>query len=67
MARQKIQVVETNSVNRIALRLGSKNAGEKMKVSSIMLLKTNASKMSETSLSIMLLKNKLVIGIFPLC
>jgi len=67
MTRPKIQIVETNSVNRIALRLGSKNAGEKMKVSSIMLLKTNASKMSEIGLSIMLLKNKLVTGLFPLC
>jgi hypothetical protein len=44
-----------------------KTRGEKMKVSSIMLLKTNALKMSETSLSIMLLKNKLLIGVFPLC
>ena len=44
-----------------------KTRGEKMKVSSIMLLKTNASKMSETGLSIILLKNKLLIDVFPLC
>jgi len=43
-----------------------KTRGEKMKVSSIMLLKTNVEKMPESGLSIMLLKNKLVIAVFPL-
>jgi hypothetical protein len=37
-----------------------------MKVTSIMLLKTNVEKMPEIGLSIMLLKNKLVIVAFPL-
>src|SRR5208282_6431436 len=48
-------------------RGSEKTRGEKMKVSSIMLLKTNASKMSETSLSIMLMKRKAVTVVFPLC
>jgi hypothetical protein len=46
---------------------GEKMRGEKMKVTSIMLLKKNASKMSETGLSIMLLKNKLLMVASPLC
>ena len=37
-----------------------------MKVSSIMLLKTNVEKMTDFRLSIMLLKNKLVIVFSPL-
>ena len=44
-----------------------KTRGGKMKVTSIMLLKTNRGKMSEINLSIILLKNKLVIVSFPLC
>jgi hypothetical protein len=43
-----------------------KARGEKMKVSSIMLLKTHGVKMSETGLSIMLMKRKAVTGCFPL-
>ena len=42
--------------------MSRKNAGEKMKVSSIMLLKTNGVKMSETGLSIMLMKTNVVTG-----
>jgi len=44
-----------------------KTRGEKMKVSSIMLLKTNVEKMSETGLSIMLMKTNIVTVVFPLC
>ena len=44
-----------------------KTRGEKMKVSSIMLLKTNGGKMSESSLSIMLMKRQVVTVSFPLC
>jgi hypothetical protein len=44
-----------------------KTRGEKMKVSSIMLLKTNGGKMSESSLSIMLMKRQVVTVAFPLC
>jgi hypothetical protein len=44
-----------------------KTRGEKMKVSSIMLLKTNGGKMSESGLSIMLMKTKVVASGFPLC
>jgi hypothetical protein len=44
-----------------------KTRGEKMKVTSIILLKTNWGKMPEIMLSIMLLKNKQVIALSPLC
>ena len=44
-----------------------KMGGGEMRVSSIMLLKTNIEKMTDFRLSIMLLKNKLVIVFFPLC
>jgi hypothetical protein len=44
-----------------------KTRGEKMKVSSIMLLKTHVVKMSEIGLSIMLMKTKTVTSVFPLC
>ncbi len=44
-----------------------KMRGEKMKVTSIMLLKNNGSKLSDFDLSIILLKNKIVKVIFPLC
>jgi hypothetical protein len=37
-----------------------------MQVTSIMLLKTNGDKVSEIRLSIMLMKNKIVIGVSPL-
>jgi hypothetical protein len=43
-----------------------KRGGGKMKVSSIMLLKTNGGKMSEIGLSIMLMKRKIVTDSFPL-
>jgi hypothetical protein len=43
-----------------------KTRGEKMKVSSIMLLKTNGGKMSEIGLSIMFMKRKGVTLVFPL-
>jgi hypothetical protein len=45
---------------------GEKTRGEEMKVSSIMLLKTNGGKMSENSLSIMLMKRQVVTAAFPL-
>jgi hypothetical protein len=44
-----------------------KTRGQKMKVSSIMLLKTNGEKMPEKGLSIMLMKIKAVAGNLPLC
>jgi hypothetical protein len=44
-----------------------KTRGEKMKVSSIMLLKTNGVKMPEISLFIMLMKTKGVTAVLPLC
>jgi hypothetical protein len=40
-------VAEIKPVNSIALRSASKNAGEKIKVTSIMLLKTNVEKMTD--------------------
>jgi hypothetical protein len=43
-----------------------KTRGKKMKVTSIMLLKTHVVKMSDIGLSIMLLKNKIVIPLSPL-
>jgi hypothetical protein len=43
-----------------------KNAGEKMEVSPIMLLKTNVEKMSETGLAIMFMKTKVHRGVTPL-
>jgi hypothetical protein len=46
--------------------VNEKTRGEKMKVSSIMLLKTNGGKMSEIGLSIMLMKRKVVTVVFPL-
>ena len=49
-------IVENKIVNLIRMKKWRKNAGEKMKVTSIMLLKTNVEKMSETWLSIILLK-----------
>jgi hypothetical protein len=42
---------------------GEKTRGEKMKVSSIMLLKTNGGKMSESGLSIMFMKMQALIRI----
>jgi hypothetical protein len=48
--------IENKTVNLVRVKRQRKNAGEKMKVTSIMLLKTNVVKMSETCLSIILLK-----------
>jgi hypothetical protein len=45
---------------------GKETRGEKMKVTSIMLLKTNVEKMPEIDLSIMLMKRKGVTVISPL-
>ena len=44
-----------------------KTRGGKMKVTSIMLLKTHVVKMSDIGLSIILLKHKVVIVLSPLC
>jgi hypothetical protein len=65
---EKIYVIKTKSVSSFVMTQSRKNAGGgKMKVSSIMLLKTNVVKMSEMRLSIILMKIKLVIGSSPLC
>jgi hypothetical protein len=58
---------ENNKVRRFLVAGSEKTRGEKMKVSSIMLLKTHIEKMPETGLSIMLLKLKVVAVAFPLC
>ena len=61
-----IDIIETKTVS-LRLVVGErKTRGENMKVSSIMLLKTNGGKMSETGLSIMLMKTNIVTGGFPL-
>ena len=67
VGHEKCQVVEIKQINCLAMRSAQKTRGEKMKVTSIMLLKTHGEKMPETGLSIMLLKDKQVIAIFPLC
>jgi hypothetical protein len=57
---EKIYVIETKSISSFPAGGWKKTRGEKMKVSSIMLLKTHGEKMSETGLSIMLLKIRLL-------
>ena len=47
-------------------RAVNKHGGERMKVSSIMLLKTNGGKMSENGLSIIWMKTNIVTVVFPL-
>ena len=54
----RAHVLENKIVDLIRMATWSKNAGGKMEVISIMLLKTNGDKVSEIGLSIMLLKNK---------
>jgi hypothetical protein len=62
-----IDIIETKTVS-LRLVVGErKTRGENMKVSSIMLLKTNGGKMSETGLSIMFMKRKAVTVAFPSC
>jgi hypothetical protein len=63
----KIYIIENKTLSQILVAGRRKNAGGKMKVSSIILLKTNGGKMSESSLSIMLMKRKVVTVAFPLC
>jgi hypothetical protein len=63
----KFYIFETNAVSSFLMAGPRKNGGEKMKVSSIMLLKTNGGKMSEIGLSIMLMKRNVVTSSFPLC
>jgi hypothetical protein len=62
----KIYLIETKMLILFRTAGCQKTRGEKMKVSSIMLLKTNGSKMSDFGLSIILLKNKVVKVAFPL-
>ena len=50
-----------------SLPSSEKTRGGKMKVTSIILLKTNVEKMPEIGLSIMYMKTKVVIVISPLC
>jgi hypothetical protein len=65
---EKIYIIENKIVIlHSAARVRRKKRGEKMPVRRIKLLKTNAEKMSEISLAIMLLKNQIVIAFFPLC
>jgi hypothetical protein len=59
-------IIENNKVIKIMATGQRKNAGEKMKVSSIMLLKTNGGEMSEIGLSIMLMKRKQLAPVSPL-
>jgi hypothetical protein len=59
-------IVENTMVIGLLIAGSEKTRGEKMKVSSIMLLKTNGEKMSEIDLSIMLMKRKVVTVAFPL-
>ena len=63
----KSYVIETKPVSELVAARSRKTRGEKMKVSSIMLLKTNVGKVSETGLSIILMKTKIVAVDFPLC
>jgi hypothetical protein len=64
---RKPYVVEIKPVSEFVAARSRKTRGEKMKVTSIMLLKTNVEKMPETGLSIMLMKTKIVMVVFPLC
>jgi hypothetical protein len=54
----KMQAVDSKSFERCAFRRWQKTRGEKMKVSVIMLLKTNGSKMSESGLAILSMKTQ---------
>jgi hypothetical protein len=65
--RRKSYLIEIRRVISFMAGGREKNAGGKMKVSSIMLLKTNGGKMSEIDLSIMLMKTNIVTSILPLC
>jgi hypothetical protein len=64
---RKLYIVESKWVNLVRMVPWLKTRGGNMQVTSIMLLKTNVDKVSEIRLSIMLMKNKIVIGISPLC
>jgi hypothetical protein len=55
---EKLYVIENNNVISSPASGWEKTRGEKMKVSPIMLLKTNGEKMSEISLAIMLMKRR---------
>ena len=55
---RKIDVIEIERVTYSEAGGRRKNAGGKMKVTSIMLLKTHGEKMTEIGFSIMLLKSK---------
>jgi hypothetical protein len=60
----KIYVIETTRVS-LFLWIGwQKTRGRKMKVTSIMLLKTSGDKMAETGLSIILLKTHMLQAAF---
>jgi hypothetical protein len=61
-----VYVIEIKCVSKLTGAGNQKTRGEKMKVSSIMLLKTHVEKMSESGLSTMLLKNKIVGHSLPL-
>jgi hypothetical protein len=52
----RIHIIENKVVNLVRMAKWRKTRGEKMQVTSIMLLKTNIEKMPENRLSIMLLK-----------
>jgi len=56
-----LHVIEIKYVNQSSTAKQRKNGGEKMKVSSTMLLKTSGENMSEIGLSTMLMKRKGVI------
>ncbi len=58
---------KVNSLGRFCRSRLDRSRGRKMKVTSIMLLKTHVEKMSEQGLSIMLLINNLVNPASPLC
>jgi hypothetical protein len=61
-----IDVLETKPVSLPLVEEKGKSRGGNMKVSSVMLLKTNGGKMSEIDLSIMFMKRKGVTLVFPL-
>jgi hypothetical protein len=62
----KMYIIKNKALSRILVAGRRRTRGEKMKVSSIMLLKTNGGKMSESILSIMLMKRQVVTVAFPL-
>jgi len=63
----KAYFIEIKPVSLFMAAQQRKTRGEKMKVSSIMLLKTNRVKMSGMGLSIMFMKTKVVTVASPLC